>query len=442
MNPGQQAIENRIIDSRIGLKARLSGFVLISATLVFLIRPFVGSASEAFWVALPLSVLIGCRGLHVIPPPRLNSPSRAGRAASIAILILFPPSYYCFLVFVTGSAWSWREFFLVSYFFGLSFELSLLYVYQFLEFVTERLRSRVSFRYGKLVFVVLRAAFYTVLVPYIFVIFAVHRPKLMPTPIAGVPSANIESVEFFSRDDQTTLRGVFLKPANPIGTVIVCHGVGANHSDIEVVHQVLYEARFQVFTFDFRGHGLSDGHTITYGLNERMDVLGAYDACLARPDVDPDRLFALGVSMGGASLALALPDMPLVNAAVLDSAFSDLTSMVEHQFRFLPHSLRQVVTQVARAFSWIETGADIRDLSPADTLPRLTIPILIIHGDSDQIVPVEHAEKLQAAAGKTATLHIEPDCPHIGTVMLNSAKYELLVARHFSQALQPALEPE
>jgi uncharacterized protein len=404
------------------------------ATLL-VVRMLVSSASEAFWMALPPVVLLGAGFLKVIPPPRLNSPTRLGRIVSIIILILFPPSYYYFLVFVTGSAWSWREFFLVSYFFGMSFEISLLYVYQFLEFVHDRLQKRVQPRFARILFVSLRAAFYVVLVPYIFVIFAVHRPKLMPTPIAGIPIANVESIEFVSNDHpHTVLRGVFLKPENPVGTVIVCHGVGANHSDIEVMHQVLYEAGFQIFTFDFRGHGLSDGHTITYGLNERSDVQGAYYACLSRNDVHPDRLFALGVSMGGASLTLALPEMPMVRAAVLDSAFADLTLMVEHQFRFLPQSLRTVVTQVARAFSWIETGADINQLAPVRAIAKVDLPVLIIHGDADRIVPVEHASLLHAAASN-ATLYIEPDCPHIGTVMLNSHKYKRLVSQHFLQAL-------
>ena len=396
------------------------------------VRFFVSSASEAFWLSLPPVVLIGARFLKVIPLPQLNSPTRVGRIVSIIILILFPPSYYCFLVFVTDSGWSWQEFFLVSYFFGLSFEISLLYIYQLLEFVQSRLRQRVPPQRAVAVSIVVRAAFYTVLVPYIFVIFAVHRPKLMPTPIAGVPIENVEQIEFQSRDEDTTLRGVFLKHDAPLGTVIVCHGVGANHSDIEVIHQVLYESGFQVFTFDFRGHGLSDGHTITYGLNERSDVLGAYDACLSRSDVDPDRLYALGVSMGGASLTLALPDMPEVKAAVLDSAFADLTLMVEHQFRFLPEPFRKAVTQVARVFSWIETGADINHLASARWIPQTDIPILIIHGSADHIVPVEHSSLLHESARK-ATVYLEPDAPHIGTVMLNSSKYERLVSQHFLQ---------
>tara|TARA_R110002072_G_C7978996_1_gene536045 strand:- start:34835 stop:36091 length:1257 start_codon:yes stop_codon:yes gene_type:complete len=409
---------------------------LLAVVLLMLVRMFVGSASEAFWISLPPMVLVGALFLKVIPAPRLNSPTRVGRIVSIIILILFPPIYYCFLVFVTGSAWSWREFILVSYFFGLSFELSLLYAYQFLEAVLIRIRQRVTPKYSVLASVAVRAAFYTVLVPYIFVIFAVHRPKLMPTPIAGISTENVEQIEFHSRGDRTILRGVFLKRDDPKGTIIVCHGVGANHSDIEVIHQVLYEAGFQVFTFDFRGHGLSDGHTITYGLNERMDVLGAYDTCLARSDVGSGRLFALGVSMGGASLTLALPDMPEVKAAVLDSAFADLTSMVEYQFRFLPKPVQKVVTQVARVFSWLETGADINELAPDKAIPQINIPILIIHGDADRIVPVEHASKLHVAA-HNASIHIESDSPHIGTVMLNSSKYARLVSQHFLKGIQP-----
>jgi fermentation-respiration switch protein FrsA (DUF1100 family) len=122
--------------------------------------------------------------------------------------------------------------------------------------------------------------------------------------------------------------------------------------------------------------------------------------------------------------------MPDVRAAVLDSAFADLTSMVEHQVRFLPQSMRTVVTQVARGFSWIETGADINQLAPAQAISKVEIPILIIHGDADRIVPVEHASLLHAAA-RNSTVHIEPDGPHIGTVMLNSSKYERLVTQHF-----------
>ncbi|MBI1312211.1 alpha/beta fold hydrolase [bacterium] len=409
---------------------RLMAFLAIGIGVVLGLRELVGSTSEAFWLAWPLIVLIGTRGLNVLPPPRLNSKSRVGRVSAIVVLALFPLAYYGFLVRVTGSIWSWRELLVISYFFGVSFELSLLYVFQFQESLLDRMRQRVSKHWHLPLMIGSRIAFYAVLIPYILVVFAVHRPKLLPTPMTGIPAGQIEPIEFLSRDGTTTLRGVFLKPKSPRGTVIVCHGVGANHADIEDIHLVLVESGFQVLTFDFRGHGHSDGHTITYGLNERLDVLGAYDACLARPDVDPERVFALGVSMGGASLAMALPEMPQVKAVVLDSAFASLPSMVRYQFRFAPEFVRPALTEVARGFGWNEIGADINSLVPARVLQNVDVPTLIIHGDDDHIVPVAQAYELDAAC-RNSSLDIERHCPHIGAVMINEARYGRMVTRHF-----------
>jgi|GEM_PF-1475153 len=410
-------------------------FLLVAVAIVAGLRRFTGSLSEAFWLGWPVVVLIGAGGLKVLPPPRLNSKSRAGQVTAILILTLFPVAYYAFLVSVTGSLWSWSELLVICYFFGLSFELSLLYAFQMLEAVIDRCRKRAGPRLQMALPLVIRAGFYTVLIPYILVVFAVHRPRLLPTPMITIPAGQTEAIEFLSRDGTTVLRGVFLKPDAPRGTVIVCHGVGANHADIEDIHLVLFESGFQVLTFDFRGHGNSDGHTITYGLNERLDVLGAYDACFARSDVDPERVFALGVSMGGASLAMALPEMPRIKAAALDSAFASLPQMVEHQFRILPPSLRSFSTQIARCFGWLEIGADINSLKPAASLEFLDLPVLIIHGEDDHIVPVDHAHQLHAVC-RRGTLHIERHCPHIGAVMINDSRYSRMINEHFLAALE------
>ena len=169
-------------------------------------------------------------------------------------------------------------------------------------------------------------------------------------------------------------------------------------------------------------------------------MLSAYDACLARDDVDSDRCFALGVSMGGAALALALPDMPEIKAAVLDSAFADLRAMVDHQFRWLPGWARSPMIEMARGIAWLETGADINELMPERAVSRLDVPLLVIHGSEDRIVPVDHARRL-SKAGSTK-LYIEPDAPHIGTAIFNGSRYRQLVFDHFSGSIEPdTLEP-
>ena len=55
---------------------------------------------------------------------------------------------------------------------------------------------------------------------------------------------------------------------------------------IEIVW-ILRKAGFQVLCFDFRGHGKSDGHTITYRFRKQQDVLGAWNHLMTRHDVDP-----------------------------------------------------------------------------------------------------------------------------------------------------------
>jgi alpha-beta hydrolase superfamily lysophospholipase len=221
-----------------------------------------------------------------------------------------------------------------------------------------------------------------------------------------------------------------------LGTVVVCHGVGANHADIKPLFLKLYSAGFQVLAFDFRGHGNSDGHTITYGLLERQDVLGAYDYCLQRSDVRDKPLFALAVSMGGASLLQALPEMPLVRAAVVDSAFASLEMMAEYQLRYFPGGLRKALVQLVRVFGWIEIGADLRTLAPADRLKEVSIPLLIIHGSGDVVVPVEHASLLQKAATGPVQVYIENGAPHIGSEVIDPTGYTQRVKQHFVNALQ------
>ena len=422
-------------DHRSRWSLRLAVLTLVTAISFPIMRSQVGSAAEAFWMLLPPVVVIGSFVLNVIPRPRLNATSRFGKVSSVGLLLTFPIGFYGFLVRLTQTPWSWREAALVLYFFGLSLEFGLLYFYQLATFVRQRLSERIAVRWRPVLRVIEVGLLYFCIVPFLFVVLAVHRPKLLPKRMAEIPTEQTESIEFLSRDGQTKLRGVFLKPMKPKGTVLVCHGVGANHADIEVIHQTLFAIGFRVLAFDFRGHGLRDGHTITYGWNERLDVLGAYDACLCRSDVDPQRLLALGVSMGGASLLLSLPEMPQVRAAVIDSAFSDLSTMLDHQFRVVPSSGRTPLKFLARMFAWLETGADIDDISPVKVISKIRIPLLIIHGTDDRIIPVDHGRRL-AASGHDVTLHLEPDTPHIGTALLNPFGYRQLIERHFHLAIQ------
>ena len=281
-------------------------------------------------------------------------------------------------------------------------------------------RWRLIFKLGS------RLALYSILIPFLLATFAMHRVKILPDRADSLlETMDFQDVTFPSRGERpVALRGWFFPHKRPEGTILVCHGVGANRGDLRHIIWLLHDARFQILAFDFRGHGESDGHTVTYGYAESDDVLGAYDYLLARNDVAQDRVFALGVSMGGASLLLALPRTPAVRAAVVDSAFGELESIVRHQFRWFPDP---AITPLARAtefFGWIETGVNVRDVSPLRALGQIDIPLFFLHGSDDKTIPVAETRKLFAAYAGQKRLHIEEGVSHVGTVASDPMRYQ------------------
>jgi len=148
------------------------------------------------------------------------------------------------------------------------------------------------------------------------------RQPLWATPEdAGLPFEDVE----FPAGDGTRLSGWFINAgAGSGGTVVLVHGwpwnrlgEGADHLlgnvsgyrpvDLLRLAHALHGAGYHVLSFDLRNHGMSAAHgPVTFGLAEASDVLGALDYLAGREDVDPQRMAAIGFSMGANTLLYAL----------------------------------------------------------------------------------------------------------------------------------------
>jgi hypothetical protein len=233
-----------------------------------------------------------------------------------------------------------------------------------------------------------------------------------------------EEVRFPARGaPRMNLAGWFFPLNNNQGTVLACHGVAANRADILEIIWILQDAGFQVLCFDFRGHGESDGHTITYGFRERQDVLGAWDHLMTRHDVDPNRIYGYGLSMGASSLLMALPELPNMKAVVADSAFSSLDRMVRHQYRFVPEPLTEAPVALTRMIGWLDAGVRVEQVDAVAAIRGLQVPIFFIHGLNDGIVPPDCTRTLFDSYGGPKTLRLEPGAGHGGTAGLNTKQY-------------------
>jgi fermentation-respiration switch protein FrsA (DUF1100 family) len=191
------------------------------------------------------------------------------------------------------------------------------------------------------------------------------------------------------------------------GHVLFFHGNAGNISHRLEHARALSAAGLDVLLVDYRGYGRSSGRPSEEGLHG--DARAARAALVAGGQVDPARLVYMGESLGGAvALRLALDAPPL--ACVLQSTFT---------------SLRDVARQHYPAALSALAGAAYPN---RERIARLQAPVLILHGDVDEIVPVAHAEALFEAAREPRRLRVVPGAGHNDLVQVMGASYGTEVA--------------
>jgi uncharacterized protein len=187
----------------------------------------------------------------------------------------------------------------------------------------------------------------------------------------------------FTAIDGVALHGWFYpvainSPRRPLA-VLVCHGNGGNISHRLALYEALLETGVNVFAFDYRGYGRSGGLP-----SEPGTYLDAEAAChwLELKGFDTENVIAFGESLGGgvvSELALRVP----LGGVVLQSTFTSIPEIGAHLFPWLP-------------VRWL---ASIH-YNTHSKLPRLHVPVLVLHSRMDGLVPFRHSEKNFAAANQ------------------------------------------
>jgi uncharacterized protein len=211
---------------------------------------------------------------------------------------------------------------------------------------------------------------------------------------------------WFPSQDGTLLNGWFVPGSADKPLVLFFHGNAGNLSDNLEYLKLLHGSGFPVFIFDYRGFGKSEGEPVLEN-DLYQDGRGAL-AYLTGQGWRHEDIIYFGQSLGSAvALQMALETRP--RGLVMESSFTSMKDIVKHVSPLAYYTV-----------GWWGINLPFDNLAKID---RVEVPLLLIHGDQDGIVPVQMTRQLFARAGPHKMLHIVLGGGHCDAFTRDSTAY-------------------
>ncbi|MDY0093657.1 MAG: alpha/beta hydrolase [Candidatus Vecturithrix sp.] len=251
-----------------------------------------------------------------------------------------------------------------------------------------------------------------VIIIFVVIRFAEQKMIFFPTVFPGgywdtsFFPGQIEDCSFRA-EDGVVLHGWFAHAISsnirPRRTLLFFHGNAGNITHRQTNIAYLIQRGLNVFIFDYRGYGKSEGKPSEQGVY--ADAVAAYEYLAARKDVQPEHIMFFGRSLGGA-VAIELATRKPCEKLIVESTFTSIQDMA-----------REIVGPIPVHFL-LRSRFD--SLSKIGTIHT---PLLIIHGNQDTIIPFEHGKRLFAAANVPKFFYEIQGADHNNTYELGGTAY-------------------
>ena len=287
---------------------------------------------------------------------------------------------------------------------------------------------------------VIEAVFLTVFWLWVFTAVLFLRNTLLPrAPLTVTPEAvglPAETVRFQATDG-VQLEGWKIPddPSRP--WIIGCHGLGTNRCDLLDIAAGLHNAGFNLFLFDFRGHGGSEGRTTSFGLTEQRDLEGALAFLSQQTEISAKPYGIYGISMGGSVALMVAGKDERLGAVAIDSPYTGLqASLTRHQTLLYPWLPPQPFGWFIQWTYRLRFGAWPSAMSPVKSAAQLgQRPLLVIGGTSDPRMPPEEIRTIQQAATGPSELWLIDGADHLQGFSQNPVAYLKRLVRFFDARL-------
>ncbi|MGM0866324.1 MAG: alpha/beta hydrolase [Bacillota bacterium] len=235
---------------------------------------------------------------------------------------------------------------------------------------------------------------------------------------------NFESVEV-ETEDGLTLRAQYLENESPNGkAVILAHGYKGNSEQMPEITRFYYGEGYNILKPDARGHGKSEGDYIGYGWDDRLDYKEWINLLIN--EKDEKSIFLHGFSMGAATVLMTSgEDLPEeVKGIIADSGYTSLEEELTHQLKYLYRLPAFPIMEVTSVVTKVRAGYTFSEASALEQVKKNRLPLFIIHGDQDELVPTEMANRLYEATNSMKELWIVPGAGHTEGFTMEEEEYK------------------
>ena len=220
---------------------------------------------------------------------------------------------------------------------------------------------------------------------------------------------------FFTTGDGVRLHGWYV-PGRSDVTLLWLHGNAGNIShrvdNLYEMHELLGT---NIFIFDYRGYGRSEGSPSEDGTY--LDGEAAMEFLSNRGDTGTKTVL-FGRSLGGA-VAVEIAVQRKIDALILESPFTSIQAMAKKHYPFLP-------------------GIGLLVRAKYDSISKIgmvDVPVMVVHGESDEIAPFEMGKELFEAANEPKRFYAIQGAGHNDTYLVGGQPYYDALARFLRDSL-------
>jgi uncharacterized protein len=291
---------------------------------------------------------------------------------------------------------------------------------------SRRRDDRLWWRYGRRLLVTAAVLFATVaaLVPVTISYIVTHAARdHVPAADLGAPYDEVE----FRTSDGLLLKGWYIRSQN--GAAVISFPGRASSQQRA---KLLARHGYGVLLFDRRGEGESEGDPNLFGWQGERDVRAAVAFLQSRPDVDPQRIGGIGLSVGGEMMIEAAAESSGLKAIVSEGASG---RSVRDEVANPGGAWQELIgNSVATAATAVFTG----NLPPADLqslVPKISGATFFVYGERGQPAEKPANDAFYAAANGTKEIWEVPGSKHMGGIEAQPLEYERRVVGFFDRAL-------